>query len=58
MTSLCSNVFFEARCHAKAKEIKGFETLEHKDDFLLPLVSQNKDEYTPQSSNCLFHRRA
>ena len=58
MTSLCSNVFFEARCHAKAKEIQGFETLEHKDDFLLPLVSQNKGEYTPQSSNCLFHRRA
>ena len=58
MTSLCSNVSFYARCHAKAKEIQGLETLEHKDDFLLPLVSQNKGEYTPQSSNCMFHRRA
>ena len=58
MTSLCSNVFFDARCLAKAKEIQGLETLEHKDDFLEPLVSQNKGEYTIQSSNCLFHRRA
>ena len=58
MTSLCSNVFFDARCHAKAEEIQGLETLEHKYDFLEPLVSQNKGEYTPQSSNCLFHRRA
>ena len=58
MTSLCSNVFFEARCHAKAKEIQGLETLQHKDAFLRPLVSQNKGEYTPQSSNCLFYRRA
>ena len=47
MTSLCSNVFFDARCHAKGKEIQGFETLDHKDDFLEPLVSQNKVEYTP-----------
>ena len=58
MTSLCSNVFFDAWCLAKAKEIQGLETLEHKYDFLEPLVSQNKGEYTPQSSNCLFHRRA
>ena len=58
MTSLCSNVFFDARCLAKAKEIQGLETLEHKYDFLEPLVSQNKGEYTPQFSNCLFHRRA
>ena len=58
MTSLCSNVFFDARGHAKAKEIQGLETLEHKYDFLDPLVSQNKVEYTIQSSNCLFHRRA
>ena len=58
MTSLCSYVFFYTRCHAKANEIQELETLEHKDDFLLPLVSQNKGEYTPQSSNCLFHRRA
>ena len=58
MTSLCSNVFVDARCHAKAKEIQGLETPEHKDVFLMPLVSENKGEYTPQSSNCLFHRRA
>ena len=58
MTSLRSNVFFDARCLAKAKEIQGLETLEDKYDFLMPLVSQNKGEYTPQSSNCLFHRRA
>ena len=58
MTSLCSNVFVDAWCHAKVKEIQGLETLEHKDVFLMPLVSQNKGEYTPQSSNCLFHRRA
>ena len=58
MTSLCSNVFFDARFHAKDKEIQGLETLEHKYDFLETLVSQNKVEYTPQSSNCLFHRRA
>ena len=37
MTSLCSNVFFDARCLAKAKEIQGLETLEHKYDFLEPL---------------------
>ena len=55
MTSLCSHVFFNARCHAKANEIQGLETLEHKDDFLEPLVSKNKVEYTQQSSNCLFH---
>ena len=58
MTFLCSNVSFYARCHAKAKEIQGLETVEHKDVFLMPLVSQNKGEYKPQSSNCLFHRRA
>ena len=39
MTSLCSNVFVDARCLAKAKEIQGLETLEHKDVFLMPLVS-------------------
>ena len=58
MTSLCSNVSFYARCHAKAKEIQGLETVEHKDVFLMPLVSQNKGKYTPQSANCLFHRKA
>ena len=58
MTSLCSNVYFDARCLAKAKEIQGLETLELKYDFLKPLVSQNKVEYTIQSHNCLFHRRA
>ena len=58
MTSLCSNVFFDAWCLAKDKEIQGLETLEHKYDFLEPLLSQNKVKYTPQSSNCLFHRRA
>ena len=58
MTFLCSNLFFYARCLAKAKEIQGLETLEHKYEFLEPLVSPNKGEYTPQSLNCLFHRRA
>ena len=58
MTSLCSNVFFDGRCHAKVKKIQGLETLEHKYDFLEPLVSQNKGEYTPQSSNCRFHQKA
>ena len=58
MTSLCSNVFFDARCHAKAKEIQGLETLEHKNDSLELLVSPNKGKYTPQFSNCLFHRIA
>ena len=55
MASLCSNVFFDALCHAKAEKIQGLETLEHKDDFLMPLISQNKGEYLPQYSNCLFH---
>ena len=58
MTSLCSNVYFDARCLAKAKEIQGLETLEHKYDFLEPFVSQNKREYTRQSSNCPLYRRA
>ena len=42
MTSLCSNIFFGARCHAKAKEIQGLETLEHKYDFLEPLVQSEQ----------------
>ena len=57
MTSVCSNVFFDARCLAKAKEIQGLETRELKYDFLKAFVSQNTVEYTIQSPNCLFHRR-
>ena len=50
MTSLCSNVFFDARCHAKAKEIQGLENIEHKYDFLWSVRTRVNTHHNPPTA--------